>query len=229
MMLQRTVFAFLLVVVLSCSSTDDVAITQTGNPTNVSLVVRVDTTGSALPKQLGAGAVSQVTLTAVRLVLREIELYSTSADSLTSEHEMSYLLDLDLGGQGIVFDTFVATGASVYDSAELAIGPLTEEEDSAVYAANPSMRDISVSVNGYLNGMTDSTFTFTSALWAEQALALGRPLDLSESGSATVLLTVRAGSWFAGSAGAPLDPRLPDNRSLIEDNIASSFDVSEDG
>ncbi|MBD3239649.1 MAG: hypothetical protein GF331_03620 [Chitinivibrionales bacterium] len=226
MMLQRMVLAFLLVVMLACSGSDDVAITQTGNPTNVSLVMQVDTTRSALPKRLGATAVSQVTITAVRIVVREVEFRSATADSLTSEHESPYLLDLDLGGQSTVFDTLMVVNGSVYDSAEVDIGPLTIE-DSALYAANPSMRDISVWVHGYLNGTPDSIFTFTSALWAEQALAFSTPLDLSQPGSTSVLFTIRAGSWFIDATGAPLDPRVSDNRSLIEDNIESSFDVSE--
>ncbi len=229
MMLQRTILAFLLAALLSCSGTnDDVAITQTGNPTNVSLVVRVDTTRPGLPKRLGDGAVSYVTLTALRLVIREVELSSSTNDSLSSEHESPYLLELDPGGQRIAFDTIIAVDASVYDSATFDIGPLTEE-DSALYTATPSMRDISVEATGCLQGTTDSAFTFTSSLWAEQSVALNTPLDLSEPGPTSVLFTIRAGTWFIDPSGVPLDPRVAGNRDLIEDNIASSFEVSEGG
>ena len=52
---------------------------------------------------------------------------------------------------------------------------------------------------------------------------------LDETNPATkIILTIDLSSWFLDGSNQLLDPRIPQNRSLIEANIESSFEVSED-
>jgi len=172
-------------------------------------------------------AVNSVTITSARVVIKEIEFESSVEDSVDFEFEEPFVQDLvvdtslhEIGTVQVPFGT--------YKELEIEIDKL-KEKDGTAFTQNPELQNLSIRVEGYLNGDPNSTFVFTSDLEAEQEREFSPPLVIDENSPSTnVVLTINMGMWFVDSNNNPLDPTLSENRSRIEKNIKNSLKVFKD-
>jgi hypothetical protein len=171
--------------------------------------------------------VQQVTITSAKVVLSEIEVESANGDSMDFMSNTPLVVNLDLTG-GITNIGTVMLPFGTYDELELEIERL-KPTDGAVYTANPDLQNLSVSVQGYVNGDTTAVFTFTSALYAEQEQEFSPPLVVdATSPQVNLMLTIDTRTWFSDGAGNFLDPRVGQNQYAIEGNIKASIYAFED-
>ncbi|MSR02747.1 MAG: hypothetical protein EXR94_08415 [Gemmatimonadetes bacterium] len=105
--------------------------------------------------------------------------------------------------------------------------PVGGTEGGGFLEAHPEFADISVKVTGTFNG---APFTFTTAVTAEVKIDLDTPVEVTAGKPAAMTLQIDLGTWFAGAAGAILNPMAPSQqvRSQIEQNIRRSFHAFED-
>jgi hypothetical protein len=198
---------------------------QSSSPGSVKLSIRV-MSAAASPKAAIPQA-QQVTITSAKVVLDEIELESSSGDSLDFESDNPLAVNLNLAGAMTVLDS-VSLPFGTYNELELEIHEL-ESEDGVVYLANPDLQNLSIYVKGYVDGDTTAVFVFTSDLEAEQEQEFSPPLVIdANSPSTNVVLTIDTSMWFSDGTGGYLDPRVSQNQDAIERNIKASIDVFED-
>ncbi len=163
-----------------------------------------------------------ITLTGVRIALREIELRSRAGD-VRVEVELGPVVlnfsgaDLD-GRVRRVFDANVPAGT--YDKIEFKIEPLKRPVD-APGADELARQRASVIIEGTID---KEPFTFISRIEAEQERE-GK-FTVSES-SSNVTLDIDTSGWFVKD-GVRLDPRDPRNRLAIEANLKASIDAFDD-
>ena len=209
-----------------CGS-DQTAVTQTGNPVGVLLTASLDTTSSlSLPKR--ARAASMVTLTSVKIVIGEIELYNSySDDSISFERDTPTVLPLGLSGAILAFDDVLLPDLGAYDAVSFQIQPL-HEEHGALYAFFPELRDRSVAITGHLNDSSLSSFTFYSAIDIELSRVLTAPFNYASGSKTSLHFALKTHGWFRDSDGHFLDPRVQDNWGQIDENISNSIEAYED-
>lgn len=180
---------------------------------------------TALGKSLNNAAF--VTISSAQVVIEEIEFENSFGDSLDFELEEPFVKDLLVGTTLHQIETIQIPFGS-YEESEIEIDELNPS-DSTTYAQNPELQDLSILVKGYLNDDPLQTFTFSSALEAEQEMEFEPPLILNEASPTTnIVLTVNMDMWFVDSIGNPLDPTDLSNKNQIEENIKNSIDVFED-
>ena len=179
---------------------------------------------TALNKSQVAGSVS---ITSARIAIHEIEFENEVEDSLDFELEEPFVRDL-------AADTSLHTVAmlqvpfGMYKELSVKVKRL-EKSDGAVFDQNPELQNLSIRVEGFLDNDTSKTFVFTSDLDAKQKQKFNPPLIIDSTRTTTnVVLAIDLSHWFVDSAGNPLDPTLPENKSLIENNIKASFKVFKD-
>jgi hypothetical protein len=115
-----------------------------------------------------------------------------------------------------------------YSESEIKIDEL-DEEDGPAYFQTPELRNKSVIVTGYVNGDPNEMFIFASDISAEQEREFDPPLILDENSPSTnVVLTIDMDMWFVDGNSNVLDPRDPNNKSIIEENIKNSIGIFED-
>ena len=168
-----------------------------------------------------------VTITSARIVIDEIEFESSTKDSVDFEFEDPFVQDLmiDTTLQRI---TTVQVPFGTYEEMEIEIDDLNPR-DSTAFAQNPELQNLSIRVEGYLNGDSTNTFIFTSALSEEQEREFDPPLVIDENTPSTnIVLTIDTGMWFVDNNNNPIDPTIENNRKLIERNIKASLKVFED-
>jgi hypothetical protein len=202
---------------------------QSSSPGTVKLSIRV--MSGALAKAAGPVAAGsqaqQVTITAAKVVLDEIEIESTNRDSMDFKSDSAMVVNLNLTGAMTTVGT-VTLPFGTYDELELEIHQL-ESQDGVVYTANPDLQNRSVFVRGYVDGDTNAVFTFTSAIEVEQEQEFSPPLTVDANSPATnIVLAIDTSVWFSDGAGGYLDPRLSQNRTAIERNIKASINAFED-
>ncbi len=105
--------------------------------------------------------------------------------------------------------------------------PVGGTEGGGFLEAHPEFDGISIKVTGTFNG---APFTFTTAVTAEVEIELDTPVEVTAGKPAAMTLQIDLGTWFAGAAGAILNPTAPSQqiRSQIEQNIRRSFHAFED-
>lgn len=172
-------------------------------------------------------AAQAVTVTSARVVIGEIELENISRDSMDFEFDEPFIEDLVSGLTINVVETFQVPFGS-YDEFEIEIDPL-QARHGDVYAENPELQDLSIIVQGYLDGDPSQTFEFTSDLESELEREFDPPLVLDEATSTTnVVITIDLDAWFVSGNGDFLDPQLQSNHDAIERNIKGSLSIFED-
>ena len=143
------------------------------------------------------------------------------------EFKQPFIQDLMVGPSIHEIETVQVPFGS-YKEMEIEIDDL-DGEHGAVYTQNPELQDLSIRVEGYLNGDSTDTFVFTSDLSEEQEREFNPPLVLDEnSASINLVLTINMDTWFVDSSGNFLDPRIESSYAKIEDNIEASLEVFED-
>jgi hypothetical protein len=211
-----------LVALLSCSKDP-----ASSAPTSGSVMISLkNISGGSLNKVSGM-AVAATTLTTARVVIEEIEFESSQSDTFEFEFEQPFVQDLTVGSNLHEIQSVQVPFGS-YEESQIKIDELNEE-DQAAYYQNPELRNRSIYVTGYLNGDPNQMFMFLSDLSVEQEREFNPPLVLDENSPSTnIVLTVNMDIWFVDSNGNPLDPRDPNNQSIIEQNIKNSIGVFED-
>ncbi|MEW6015627.1 MAG: hypothetical protein AB1690_09915 [Candidatus Zixiibacteriota bacterium] len=196
----------------------------TGDGSNFLMVSFQDT--APLDPLYKASAVEQVKVTEARIVIGRIQLEGSGNpfNFRTPEHE-PLIVNLDLNGNfhdvGIV-----PLQPGTYDRSLFRIEKL-EVADSSVYNANPEMQDLSIRIEGYLNGDPDNTFVFTSELDEEQQHQFD-PVTYVAGSAYHLVFRFDHRNWFSDGEGGYIDPneaQIASSRSIVEENIKDGFDV----
>lgn len=210
----------LLMLHLSCSSP------TSSVPTEGRIKISIKGVTNAASNSLSKSA-SSVTITSSRVVIEEIEFESSIEDTVDFEFEQPFVQDLVVDSSLHEIGT-VQVPFGIYEEMEIEIDEL-DEKDSTAFVQNPELQNLSIRVEGFLNDDVTNTFVFTSDLSVEQEKEFSPPLIIDETTPSTnVVLTVDMGMWFVDNNNNPVDPRLEDNRSIIENNIKASLKVFED-
>jgi len=208
---------------------------QSSNPGSMKLSIKVMSGSPGLPGAFGRAGLrkatssqaQQVTITAAKVVLDEIEIESTNRDSLDFKSDSAMVVNLNLTGAMTEVGT-VALPFGTYDELEFEIHKL-EPQDGAVYAANPDLQNRSIYVRGYVDGDTNAVFVFMGAIEVEQEQKFSPPLVINENSPTTnIVLAIDTSVWFSDGAGGYLDPRVSQNRDAIARNIKASINTFED-
>ncbi|UCF62857.1 MAG: hypothetical protein JSW33_09745 [bacterium] len=219
----RYIIIVFMLAVISCEKDT----TDMGDGPPARIVFQITTKGmSGLPKLNGA-QIDSITLTSVKVVIDEIEFESSDEDSHSFELEEPFIQELNVNG--IIHEVQnVAVPFGVYEEMEIAVDQL-KEGDGLVYTNNPELQNVSVRVEGYLDGNETEEFIFTSSMELEQEFEFDPPLILDENNPSTVItLIIDLSTWFVEDNSSYLDPRIPQNKPMIEENIKNSFEVFED-
>lgn len=176
---------------------------------------------------------SELVLTRVALVLREIELERVSAEDCLDDDDCEefetgpVLLELPLDGT-VTTAVTVDVPADTYDELEFEIHKPESSDDAAFIAANPDFSGVSIRVEGTFDG---NAFVYTTDLDAEQEIELDPPLMVGETESVNLTLRLDVTTWFE-NGGTLVDPATANdggaNEGLVENNIEQSIDVFED-
>lgn len=206
---------------ISCSSSPTSSIPTEGH-IKFSVKSVTNPTSNSLSK-----SVNSVTITSARVVIKEIEFESSIEDSVDFEFEEPFVQDLVIDSTsheiGIVQVPF-----GIYEEMEIEIDEL-DEEDGTTFLQNPELQNLSIRVEGFLDGDPNNTFVFTSDLSEEQEREFNPPLVIDETTPSTnVVLIIDMGMWFVDNTNSPLNPTLENHKSIIENNIKASLKVFED-
>jgi hypothetical protein len=217
-----------------------------GAPISLSVTTKPQTPSSAASAQA-----STLVLTKAQVVLRELELKSSEnvcndhddgddeGTSTTANHEGEdkneecdevelgpFLFDLPLDGTTKTDFTPLATPGT-FSAFEVKIGVVRSGSMKAAdfLAAHPDAKDISVRVEGTLDG---KAFTFTSTVNAEIEQELKPPVTIAQGSTANITVAIDVKSWFSDGAGGTLDPANPANAARIAENIKRSLHAFRD-
>ena len=190
-----------------------------------------------------------IIVTSAQLVLRKIELERVSSTTgcsgtesdLSSSNEVAddcesvrtgpILVDLPLGGGAArVFTATLDTGTYRKFEVKVHSPDSGDAADAAFLQTNPDFNHVSIRVSGTYN---HTSFTFTTALDAEQETELVPPVAVTDATPLSLTLMVDLSGWFLNEARTALVspasamPGQP-NQSIVENNIKSSFQAFED-
>lgn len=207
-----------------------------GGTSAVSLSARVGARQAAAqqPLKQGLSLDQNITVDRIRLVVRELELRSTTGVSATPDGGTN--VSDDRGGDDHGARAELEKGPYLIDlsstqldgnivqllATEIPAGSFREIAFKIAPAPGLATGNASVIVNGTIDG---ETFEFASGLKREQeyegTLTIG-------DGQDNVTLNIAPAAWFTDASGARLDPRDAGARAQIEANIAASIDAFED-
>ena len=209
---------------------------QSSNAGNLKLSIRAISGSPGLPGAFGrtgllkkgaSAQAQQITITSAKVVVGEIEFETSLRDSMDFESETPLVVNLDLTGMPTPLGT-VSVPMGTYEEMEVEIEKL-DPEDGQVYLANPDLQNLSISVQGYVDGDPNAVFVFASAIEEEQEWEFSPPLVIDASSPQTnVVLSIDTRTWFSDGAGGYIDPRSGQNQKTIERNIKASIKVFED-
>ncbi|MCA9742358.1 hypothetical protein KC734_12500 [candidate division KSB1 bacterium] len=216
--------AMLLLLQIGCSKNPSSPMPTAGL---VKISIRSINGNPASPLPKAAAAVNSVTITSARIVIDEIEFTSSIDDSADFELEDPFVQDLMIDTTSQVIST-VQIPFGTYKEMEISIDQLSPNDGNA-YAQNSDLQNLSIRIEGYLDGDTTNTFVFTSALSAEQEQEFNPPLVIDENSPSTnVVLAMDTSMWFVDRNNLPLDPTAAANQTAIERNIKASIRMYED-
>lgn len=203
----------------------DIMQSSTDGPSEVQIRMQVEapTSSSAAKQIMGLNQEEGIVIEEVKLFIEEMELESIQNDSLDFEIE-NFIVNLPLDGSPLII-TEAEIPAGLYDEFELEI----EKPDDDVFVNDLDFRDetgsYSLVVKGLFNG---EEFTFRSSEDFEIDIDLNPPLEISESGSSVLVVSIDVNSWFKGDNGEDLDPKDFRNTERINENIERSFEGFEE-
>ena len=208
------------VIAVGCDLTES----SIDGPSDVQVQMKVNT-GAAAKAMLTSNSEhgNTIEIHEVKLFIEEMELESIMNDSLDFEIEY-FIANLPLDGSPLVI-TEKQIPAGIYDEFELEI----EKPDDDVEVNDPDFRDetgsYSLVVKGLFNG---EEFTFRSSEDFEIDIDLNPPLEVTETESSLLVISIDVDSWFRDSNGEFMDPKDFRNTELINENIENSFEGFED-
>jgi len=179
--------------------------------------------GSASATTTTPPAATGVSLTRIRVALRDLELRSRDGSKRAEIALGPVVIDLgaaDLTSAGVqkVLDSTVPAGT--YDKIKFEIHRL-QAADKVAGADDLVKAGASILIDGTFNG---TAFQFATALEAEQELEGKFVID---STSQNITLNFDPSKWFV-SGTTPLDPSDPANKLAIEANIEASLAAFQD-
>ena len=216
-----------ILLLLACSTNNNVAVTQTGNPTQVSLSIKADTTQTpatfALRKRMGTNFV----ITRAYMVVYKVEMEPIDGtEFVLFRGNNPYIIELLPNGEKGIIDSVNISGDNSYQSIEIEFGPLNDTLSTP--AVPDSLKGRSVFVEGFFGTDSLIPFTYSSKKAESLELEFDSTLVVPLSNSAEILVKVRVFDWFRDSLGQFIDPRESANSDIIEKNISGSVDVEED-
>ncbi len=194
-----------------------------------SLTLSIKGLGSAgLAKgDISLAASQQITVTSAHVVIEKVELENEANSSLDFKFDQPFVQDLTAITTLQELETIGAPFGR-YDEIKVEIDDL-DAEDGAVYTQNPELQDLSIRIEGFIDGDPTQAFTFTSDIGLDVERKFNPPLVVDETtASKNIVLGLDFSSWFVDGAGNFLDPAVAANRVAIERNIKNSVEVFED-
>lgn len=238
-MKMTTLFAVLLFLVGCGSAPTDVAITQTGNPSIVTLGVSLGEAPakSAAVTSRGDDAVdngsddsgdddtpyeepeiTSLTITSAELMVDAVVLTGPAA-SVEFRKIPPYLINVAFDSSRVVLDSLAIPTGTVFDSMTLVITPDLNSN---------LLEDKSIKITGYTNNNSEDSFIFTSQLSIEKRVALTSPLIVSETLPNRITVKLDVNSWFLDSDTNYIDPNDDEFAEDIEETILESIYGEED-
>ncbi len=219
-------FHILLAVTLFCSPAGDIAVTQTGNPTQVGLLIQADTS-SALRKQLRKKATAGISVEQAFIVIHQIEAEPVNGEENIHFGENGpYIVELIPGSNTGIIDSIDITGTNTYESFTMEISPL-ESMTISENVPETLLMENSILVKGYVGGNPQDTFTFTSRITGSFEFEFDSAVVLPVPLKTNIIITIKTSAWFFDPAGELIDPRDQQNHQRIDDNILNSVSGSE--
>lgn len=159
-----------------------------------------------------------VTLDTVKILLRDIKLKNQSISEDMNIKTGPFVILLDLNGITTDFAIGEIPPGS-YDRIKFKIHTL---EDSEI-PPDPEFKEDSLRYSVIVKGQFNSVpFIYKSKKPAHQDLKLENPVEVNETETANLTITVDPSTWFIVN-GDVVDPTDPANENDIDNNIKDSF------
>lgn len=226
MKMTTLLFAVLFFLVGCGSAPTDVAITQTGNPSIVTLGVSVADPAATAIRSVREETVAEeedpeitsLTITSAELMVAAVVL--AGPDTTVEFRKVPpYLVNVALEGSRVVLDSLLVPTGTVFDSMTLIIAP---DESSNQLSGK------SIAIKGYVNGDMSQTFQFDSELAIPKSVALTTPLVVTENVPNRITVKLAVTNWFIDSDGDYIDPNDSDFKEDIEESILEAIYGEED-
>ena len=170
--------------------------------------------------------VTELAMDSVKLVLGRVRFVSAAGDSLDFRLDSALVVKLNLNGAVTNLGS-ISAPVGVYNESRFRLLKLDSLSSPIVYKNNPDMRDVSIRVDGFVNGNTDSSFSWSTDL-TDELVQTGRQFTVARGETVNLIFNLDVNRWFADTSGGKLDPRLDANGDLkiaVENNIKTTFDV----
>lgn len=222
----QIIFCSLTLATILCSPGTDIAVTQTGNPTQVSLLITADSTPTTVVP-VAKRTAAAITLTSASVVIHRVEMEPVEGtEFILFQNSVPYVVELASNSSTGILDSTNVVGSNRYESFEMEFGPL-EAGNATGPLPDTSVRTNSIVVQGYVGGNPQDTFIYTSNIKGSFEFEFDSAIVLPNPAGISVLVKIKIQEWFTDSIGGTLDPRNPGNNAIIENNILHSVSGKE--
>ncbi len=215
--------------ILGCGApTTDVAITQTGNPSQVSLAFTVGSNAQAItPTETIRRKITTredveintITITSAELVVNKVVLTGDTS-TLTFHKEPPYIVNVALDSSRVVLDSIAVEVGTMFDSVELTISSA---------ATSTILNNQSIGIKGFTTDNSADAFTFTTEMPLNKKIALSNPLVVSDKLPNRIVMLLDISKWFIDDEDGYINPHDEDATEEIEELITESIEKSIDG
>ena len=170
--------------------------------------------------------VTELAMDSVKLVLGRVRFVSVAGDSLDFRLDSALVVKLNLNGAVTNLGS-ISAPVGVYNESRFRLLKLDSLSSPIVYKNNPDVRDVSIRVDGFVDGNLDSTFSWTTDL-VDELVQTGRQFTVTDGGVVNLIFNLDINGWFTDTSGGTLDPRIDatgDLKIAVENNIKTGFDV----
>ncbi len=223
-----TITIYCLMVILCCSSGTDVAVTQTGNPTKISLIFKAETTQNVMKKAKAATFISSLKILNAYIVIQKVEMepYDDDDDRVLFKGSQPYIIDLLSDTGSIFIDSAFADSGNRYKEFTIHVAPVDESVSSVKYP-DSLLKANSIVIRGYSNNDSLQPFVFTSSIEDKFYYESDSVITITGIKMTNILVSFKIYQWFINTQGDYLDPADTDNNKTIENNIFGSVSVHE--
>lgn len=216
-----------LIIIMTCSPTTDVAVTQTGNPSKVTLAFKAETAPNAMAKIKAPVTISSLTITSAYFIVENIEMKPLNSEEYVLFKEPNpYIVDLVSDTGIIIIDSAFSDNGNKYKEISMHIGPFDGPINSVQYS-DSLLKTCSIVIRGYRNNDTLQPFVFSSSVDDEFNYESDSAMTISENTTTNVLVSFKIYQWFTDALGNYLDPEDTDNKEIIINNIFKSVSIHE--
>ncbi len=226
--------ATLTLLVIGCSdnlfsSSDSDQSSGLNNPTGATLSVGFRIGNSSEEKPLLFRSAGSVDISSAKIVIGRIRFITGSGSGHEFRSDDPIVIDLDLTGATQNIGS-IEIPPGEYEETRFRIEKLTDN-DSAAFEDNPDMQDITIKIEGTIDGDADSAFIWTARFMEDQVKKFDAVI-VEEGDSVELIFELDHADWFVDDDGSILDPRLaPTNGEInsdIENNIKESFKIIQE-